>query len=71
MTTKQEPRTGQTTGDADTDLDALTRQYEAEAAAAKAKAVGGARRLVSEQRGMEERRADALATPLASDTRCA
>ena len=56
-------------GDPDTDLDVLTRQYEAEAEAAKAEALGEARTMVLQSRGMAERRSDALATPLSSDTK--
>ena len=63
-------------GDRDTDsepddLDALTRHYQAEAEAAKARAEGTAKRAASQNKGMAERRSDALATPLASDTKCA
>lgn len=56
-------------GDPDTDLDVLTRQYEAEAEAAKAEALGEARTVALQSRGMAERRSDALATPLSSDTK--
>lgn len=56
-------------GDPDADLEVLTRQYEAEAEAAKAEALGEARTMALQSRGMAERRSNALATPLSSDTK--
>lgn len=68
------PRTAEDDRDTDSepdDLDALTRHYQAEAEAAKARAEGAAKKVALQNKGMAERRSDGLATPLASDTKYA
>ena len=53
------------------DLDALTRHYQAEAEAAKARAGGPATKVALQNKGMAELRSNGLATPLGSDTKWA
>ena len=68
------PRTAEDDRDADSepdDLDALTRHYQAEAEAAKARAEGAAKKVALQNKGMAELRSDGLATPLGSDTKYA
>ena len=68
------PRTAEDDRDADSepdDLDALTRHYQAEAEAAKARAEGAAKQVALQSKGMAELRSDGLATPLGSDTKYA